>query len=107
MKFGNYLMMRVSKVDIGPLRALRSRVPSTFRTLSPQKASLRALWERQPIWIRFARADATCQIPAESATSHVGRVMKSISHFCASTSGRRLMTLISFNYIFAVTISLA
>ena len=35
-------MMGVSKVDIGPLRALRSRVPPTFRTLRPQKASLRA-----------------------------------------------------------------
>ncbi len=68
--------MSVSKVDIGPLRALR-------------------FGEHQPIGIRFARAGAICQIPTESATSHVGRVMKSISHFCASTRGRRLMTLIS------------
>gem|GEM_PF-3782959 len=82
-------MMRVSKVDIGPLRALR-------------------FWEHQPTGIRFARAGAICQIPAESATRlaflphsalsgrkkrpyvlHVGRVMKSISHFCASTRGRK------------------
>ena len=75
----------MNEVDIGPLRALRFRVyvplrsalsddpldhqrPPTFRTPRPQK---------RPFVL------------------HVGRVMKSISHLCASTSGRRLMTLVS------------
>ena len=61
----------MSKVDIGPLRAMRSRVPPTFRTLRPIN---------RPFVL------------------HVGRVMKSILHFCASTSGGRLMTLISYSY---------
>jgi len=64
------VMMLVSKVDIGPLRAMRSRVPPTFRTLRPIN---------RPFVL------------------HVGRVMKSILHFCASTSGGRLMTLISYS----------
>jgi len=66
--FFSNIMMLVSKVDIGPLRAKRSRVPPTFRTLRPIN---------RPFVL------------------HVGRVMKSILHFCASTSGGRLMTLIS------------
>ncbi|MBP3240262.1 MAG: hypothetical protein J6M92_06925, partial [Oribacterium sp.] len=57
----------------------RSRVPPTFRTLRPIN---------RPFVL------------------HVGRVMKSILHFCASTSGGRLMTLISYRYYVYMLLSI-